>query len=151
MVLKLPWSLRKCVCSKGTKTTTLSSLFNLPRLCQPVGLGMQCNMWTLGDHLRCPPGPCFDILGEILMHLNLPESFYRNYENSLHIRCSSLPSSLPPCIVMFYHPAIFSLFGSLFTTPGHTERDNSPSPAFSWTTNRAFRVQNRHNILKCIL
>lgn len=60
------------------------------------------------------------------------------------------PSSLPPlCIVMFYHPPIFSLFGSLFTTLGHTERDNSPSPAFSWTTNRAFRVQNRHNILKC--
>ena len=75
---------------------------------------------------------------------------YLNYENSLHIRCSSLPSSLPPlCIVMFYHPPIFSLIGSLFTAPGHTERDNSPSPAFSWTTNRAFRVQNGHNILKC--
>ena len=62
VVFKLPWSLRKCVCSKGTKTSTLCSLFNLPPFCQLVGLGMQCNTWTLGDYLRCSPGPCLDIL-----------------------------------------------------------------------------------------
>ena len=62
--LKLPWSLRKCACSQGTKTPTLSSLFNLPPLCHSAGLDMRCNTWALGDHLRCPPGPCFGILDD---------------------------------------------------------------------------------------
>lgn len=42
----------------------LRSVFYLPLLCQPVRLGMQYNTWVLGDHLRSPPAPCFDILDE---------------------------------------------------------------------------------------
>ena len=64
VVLKLPWSLRNCVCSHGTKTPMLSSLFNIPPLCHSAGLGLQCNTWDLGDHLTCSPGPCVHFLDE---------------------------------------------------------------------------------------
>ena len=64
VVCKLCWSLLRCMCSEGTKTLMLSSLFNLPLLCHSAGLGMHCNTWALGDHLRCSPGPCFHILDE---------------------------------------------------------------------------------------
>ena len=85
----------------------------------------------------------------ILMHLNLPEPFYINYENSLQIRCSlTLISTTIMHSYVLPSPNFFLIWQSIHYS-GHTKRDNSLFLAFSWTTNRAFRVQNRHNILKC--
>ena len=64
----------------------------------------------------------------ILMHLNLPESFYINYENSPHIRCSLalisttiMHSYVLPSPNFFPYLAVYSLLRS-------TQEETIPHP-----------------------
>ena len=59
----------------------------------------------------------------ILMHLNLPESFYINYENSLHIRCSlALISTTIMHSYVLPSPNFFLIWQSIHYSRAHRKR-----------------------------